>query len=544
EQPVGIGSVKTNIGHAESAAGIAGLLKVILAFSHEHLPPSLHFRDPSPHVPWSKLPVRVVSERVSWGLSEKRRIAGVSSFGMSGTNAHVILEEPPRREEKPSVNAPLYLVPFSAKTPDALTALAKSYASWLSTTNAQLHDIAYTASLRRSHFAQRLSVTIASKEELATVLDAFATGQVPAGLVMGKAPIHPPKVVFVFSGQGSQWLGMGRQLYRDEPTFRDVISACDAALRKEIGCSIIDELHKPENTSRLAKTLVAQPALFAIGVALARLLQSWGVVPSALIGHSVGEIAAAHISGMLDLDQAARLVSLRARIMQKATGLGKMVSVSLTEEEARQTIAGLEHRLGIGAINDPDSVVLSGDTEAVDKLVAELSSRGVAVRPLRVDYAFHSPQMESLAAEFLSALGKLDSKPATIPLISTVTGKPVAANEVDAAYWARNIRQTVRFSEAVSAAVSNDRPLFVEVGPHPVLAISIERTLAAKDIEIGVVPTLRREKDERKQVLTTVGALHAHGYAIDGKQFYPDGGRVVQLPTYRWQRERYWIDSD
>lgn len=544
EQPVGIGSVKTNIGHAESAAGIAGLLKVILAFSHEHLPPSLHFRDPSPHVPWSKLPVRVVSERVSWGLSEKRRIAGVSSFGMSGTNAHVILEEPPRREEKPSVNAPLYLVPFSAKTPDALTALAKSYASWLSTTNAQLHDIAYTASLRRSHFAQRLSVTIASKEELATVLDAFATGQVPAGLVMGKAPIHPPKVVFVFSGQGSQWLGMGRQLYRDEPTFRDVISACDAALRKEIGCSIIDELHKPENTSRLAKTLVAQPALFAIGVALARLLQSWGVVPSALIGHSVGEIAAAHISGMLDLDQAARLVSLRARIMQKATGLGKMVSVSLTEEEARQTIAGLKHRLGIGAINDPDSVVLSGDTEAVDKLVAELSSRGVAVRPLRVDYAFHSPQMESLAAEFLSALGKLDSKPATIPLISTVTGKPVAANEVDAAYWARNIRQTVRFSEAVSAAVSNDRPLFVEVGPHPVLAISIERTLAAKDIEIGVVPTLRREKDERKQVLTTVGALHAHGYAIDGKQFYPDGGRVVQLPTYRWQRERYWIDSD
>lgn len=543
ERPLRIGSVKTNFGHAESAAGIAGLLKAVLALSHDRIPSSLHFHSPSPHVPWSKLPVRVVSESFSWGLSEKRRIAGVSSFGMSGTNAHVILEEPPRRQEKSSSEATMYLVPLSAKTPEALTALAKSYTSWLSKTDSRLHDIAYTAGLRRSHFEHRSSAVVATKEELATVLDAFASGQMPAGVVMAKAAARPPKVVFVFSGQGSQWLGMGRQLYLDEPVFRDAISACDAALRKETGYSIIDELHKPENTSRLAKTLVAQPALFAIEVALTRLLQSWGIVPSALIGHSVGEIAAAHIAGMLDLDQAARLVSLRARIMQKATGLGKMVSVSLTEDAARKTIAGSEDRIGIGAINDPGSVVLSGDIEAVDKLVGELSARGVTVRPLRVDYAFHSPQMEPLSAEFLSALGKLDSKPATISMISTVTGKPILANEVDAAYWARNIRHTVRFSDAVAAAVLDDSPVFVEVGPHPVLAISIEQTLAAKKVDTAIIPTLRREKDERRQILMTVGALHAHGCAVDGKQFYPDGGRIVTLPTYRWQRERYWLET-
>ncbi len=541
--PICIGSVKTNIGHAESAAGIAGLLKVVLAISHSRIPSSLHFRRPSPHIPWSELPVRVVAEPLAWTSGEKKRIAGVSSFGMSGTNAHIILEEPPHREEKPFSNTNHYLVPLSAKTPEALHALAKSYGTWLSQTDASLHDIAYTASLRRSHFEHRLSAIVRSKEELSANLDGYTSGHMPSGVVAGKTLGVLPKIVFVFSGQGSQWVGMGRQLYLDEPVFRDAMMACDTALRKETGYSIVDELHKPEDTSRLAKTLVAQPALFAIEVSLATLLQSWGIVPSAVIGHSVGEIAAAHIAGMLDLAQAARLVSLRARIMQRATGQGKMVSAALTEHAVAKTIAGLRDRVGIAAINDPYSVVLSGDIEAIDQLVEELSTQGVALRPLRVDYAFHSPQMEPLAAEFLSALGKLDSKPATIPMMSTVTGEPIPAEDVDAEYWARNIRQTVRFSEAIATAAANGQQLFIEVGPHPVLTISIEQTLAAQNANGSAIPTLRRERDERQQLLLALAGMHTRGCTLEFSALYARAGRVVELPTYSWQRERFWLDA-
>ncbi|HRI69332.1 MAG TPA: beta-ketoacyl synthase N-terminal-like domain-containing protein, partial [Polyangium sp.] len=529
DKPLVIGSVKTNIGHAESAAGIAGLLKVVLALAHKRIPRSLHFKAPNPHVPWTELPVRVAASAEAWIEQDKPRLAAVSSFGFSGTNAHVILEEAPRREIAASKEASHYLLPLSAKSPEALMALAKSYQEWISVGNAALPDIAYTASLRRSHFEYRLGVVGGTKEELTKALGAFAAGETPAAVVTGKVGSRVPEVIFVFSGQGSQWVGMGRELYRDEPVFREMLTRCDGAIRDESGISIVEELDKPEGTSRIQETLVAQPALFAIEVALSALLQSWGVVPSAVIGHSVGEIAAAHVAGMLDLAQAARLVCIRARVMQKATGHGKMVSVSLPEEAAGKAIAGFEAEVGIAAVNDPNSVVLSGDIEGVDSVVEKLSQQGVQVRPLRVNYAFHSPQMAPLVAEFVEALGELQVKPATIPMFSTVTGEAIAEGELDVGYWGRNIRQTVRFAEAI---VTSNEHVFVEVGPHPVLALSIEQTLIAKNVASRVIPTLRRDKDERQHALLALGALHTLGLTIDWQRFFPEGGRVVELPTY------------
>ncbi|HRI68674.1 MAG TPA: SDR family NAD(P)-dependent oxidoreductase, partial [Polyangium sp.] len=544
ESPLWLGSSKSNIGHAQAAAGVLGVMKMVLALQHERLPKTLHAEQPSPHIAWEGSGIRLLQSLQPWPKQQGHvRRAGISSFGVSGTNAHVILEEAPEFAAKPEI-APrsAELVVLSAKTATALDAHAKRLSDYLKRRpDRHLGDIAYSLATTRSAMEHRLAIAATSCEGLSGALDEIARGQTPLDAVRGTTiGSKSSKVAFVFPGQGSQWVGMGRQLSREEPAFRNAITVCDEAIRKEAGFSVIDELDKPEETSRIHETIVAQPALFAVEVALAALLQSWGVVPAAVIGHSVGEIAAAHVSGMLDLAQAARLVCLRARVMQKATGHGKMVSVSLDERAATKAISGLEARVSIAAINDPNSVVLSGDVETIDSLVQTFAREGVETRPLRVNYAFHSPQMEPLVAEFVGALGALQVKPATIPMLSTVTGKPLTHEELDVGYWGRNIRQAVRFADAITT--SNER-VFVEVGPHPVLAMSIEQTLSALKGESLIVSTLRRDRDERKQTLLAVGTLHTHGIAIDWKQFFPDGGRVVELPTYAWQRQRYWIET-
>lgn len=433
------------------------------------------------------------------------------------------------------------LVVLSARTEPAVNEYAARIAEHVRLRPQQsLGEMTYGIAKTRATMEYRLACVTRSRDDLLKSLDALALGQTPANTVRGHARATAPEVVFVFPGQGSQWVGMARQLYREEPIFRDELAACDEAIRKAAGFSIIGELEKPAETSRLNDTEVAQPALFSIEVALSALLQSWGIVPSAVIGHSVGEIAAAYVSGILDLAQASRLVCVRARVMQKATGRGKMVSVSLDEQAAKQAITGQEDRIGIAAVNDMHSVVLSGESAAIDSVVEKLSRDGVQMRPLRVNYAFHSPQMESLIAEFAEAVGSLEVKRATIPMLSTVTGKPVADGEINGDYWARNIRQTVRFADAIAASSAQ---VFVEVGPHPVLAMSIEQTLVAKNVVGRVIPTLRREKAERQQLLLALGALYTEGVAVEWNRLYPEGGRVVDLPTYPWQRQRYWFDT-
>ncbi len=439
-------------------------------------------------------------------------------------------------------NSPARLFTLSAGTESALNAYICRLGDHLRA-HPELApgDVAHSLAMTRSTMAHRAAIVSTSREDLLELLDADATGRTAAGIARGFAATRTPQVIFVFPGQGSQWVGMARRLRREEPFFGDALSAGDEAIRKEAGFSILEELDKPEETSRLGETIVAQPVLFAIEVALAKLFQFWGVVPSAVIGHSVGEIAAAHIAGMLDLEQAARLVSVRARIMQKATGRGKMVSVSLDEHAAKQIISEMKDRVGIAAINDGTSVVLSGDIDVVNDIVERLTARGVRSRPLRVNYAFHSPQMDEFLDEFIAALGELNAKPGSISMISTVTGQTISSGDLDARYWSRNIRQTVRFADAITSALNHDHPLVIEVGPHPVLSISIEQTLEAHHVDGRAIPTLRRDQDEHKNVLRALGTLFLHGAEFDGKKLHPRGGRLVELPPYAWQRERYWI---
>nr|AYM54554.1 short-chain dehydrogenase/reductase SDR [Racemicystis crocea] len=537
-----LGAVKTNMGHLEAAAGVAGLIKAVLCLQHEAIPRNLHFEALNPRIDLEGTPFVIPTETVPWKPRGKPRHAGVSSFGLSGTNAHVILEEAPRRSEaaaKPQ-EVSCFLLPLSAKSPEALVALARSHREALSTSEAHLHDITFTASARRVHHEHRLAVTGRSKQEIGEALEAFVRGEAPAGLVQGEAEASAPRVVFIFPGQGSQWAGMGRALLAEEPAFREALTAWDARLLPHTGFSLLDELARPEQSSRLGETVVAQPALFAIGVALAALLASWGIRPDAVLGHSVGEIAAAHVAGVLDAEEAARLCALRGRIMQKATGHGKMVSVALGEAEARHAISGHEDRIGIAAVNDPGQVVLAGEVDALDALVSHLSARGVQCRELRVDYAFHSPQMEPLRREFVEALGRVAPKRATIPMYSTVTGDKVSGEELDAAYWGSNLRQTVRFERAVGRALEEGYRLFVEVGPHPVLSLNVEQCLAARGEEGHAVATLRRRKEERQSMLGALGALYARGRAVDWERLFPRGGQVVRLPSHPWQRKRYW----
>jgi myxalamid-type polyketide synthase MxaE and MxaD len=540
-----LGAVKTNIGHLEAAAGVAGVIKAVLALEKQRIPPNLHFRTLNPRIKVEGTPFIIPKQTLPWKAGERPRYAGVSSFGISGTNAHVILEEAPASiEEDIAPEASAYLLPLSAKTPEALAALVGSYERWLADPGVvmRLRDAVFTAGARRGHHAHRLAVVGRTREEMAAALGAFTRGEVPADVARGTAPVGPAKVVFVFPGQGSQWLGMGRRLMEEEAVFRTTIEACDSLLAPRLGWSLLDELLASEGSSRLAETEVAQPILFAVEVALAELFKSWGVVPDAVIGHSVGEIAAAHVAKILTLEEACRLVAWRGRIMQKATGRGKMVSVALPEAEAAQAIAGHEGSISIAAVNDPGSVVLAGEAAALDAVIEGLSTRGVQCRPLRVNYAFHSPQMDPFQDALVEVLGAVDARQATLAQYSTMTGECVEGTELSAAYWGRNIRATVRFAAAVDAALRDGYRLFLEVGPHPVLAASVEQCIAAQGVHGAVTYSLRRNHDERRAILAATGALYAHGCAVAWERICP-AGRCVPLPTHPFQRERYWIEA-
>lgn len=543
--PLWVGSVKTNIGHLEAAAGAAGLLKVLLSFERGALPAQLHARELNPHIRWAELPVEITTTARPWPRDARPRRAGVSSFGMSGTNAHVILEEPPIEVERAreAREAGAVLLPISAKSPEALTDLVRRYEAWLSgEAPVSLRDIAYTASVRRHHHEHRWAVVGRDRAELGRALSDYARGDL-GSLVAGRASAgERPKVAFVFSGQGSQWVGMAAGLLRDEPVFRSAMQRCDALVQRFAGFSLLEALDTGEDTSRLADTFLAQPAIFAIQVALCEVWRAWGIEPDAVVGHSIGEVAAAFVAGALSLEDAARLVCARGQAMQKATGLGRMASVALSEGEARSLIKGYGERLGIAAINDAESVVLSGEPEALAEVVAELGARGVPCKTLRVDYAFHSPQMAPFVGEFAEALSSIEPRAPERPLYSTVTGAPVGGERLDVAYWKRNFRDPVEFRAAMAAAIDEGYRHFVEIGPHPVLTANAQENLRQSGKTGVVLPTLRRGDDERACLLRAFAGLYAQGYPVEWRRLYPSGGSVVSLPAYPWQRQRYWVE--
>lgn len=540
---IALGALKAAIGHTEAAAGIAGLIKTVLALENGCIPPHADFDQPNPELKLHESPFYVCREAREWLSNKEPRRAGVSSFGIGGTNAHVIVEEASIRKEEPFREASSYVLPLSGKTTAALVALAKSYQEWLSNHEGPLHHVAYTASHRRSQMERRLSVVGANKAEIATALGAFAAGETPPGIVTGKAGQTAPKVIFVFPGQGSQWVGMGRQLYREESVFRDALHSCDEAIRKEAGFSVIEELNNPEETSRLSEIDVVQPVLFAIEVALAALWRAWGVEPAAVIGHSMGEVAAAFVAGALSMRDAVAIICRRSCLLRRMSGRGAMALVELPLPNVEKVLVGYEDRLSVAVSNGPRSTVIAGDPATLDEVLGKLEHDGVFCRRVKVDVASHSPQMDSLREELVTALAGISPNDAKIEMRSTVTGERVHGRELLATYWVNNLRKPVLFSKVVAQWIAEGHTIFVEMSPHPILKPSVEENLCEANADGLALASTRRDQDERQSMLSSLGALFTRGVPIAWKSFYPNGGRVVSLPTYPWQRERYWIDT-
>ncbi|XXX76161.1 amino acid adenylation domain-containing protein [Sorangium sp. So ce134] len=447
----------------------------------------------------------------------------------------------PRTADAPSAPA---LLPLSAHSPEALRDLARRTASFLRhRRSVPLADVAYTAGVRRGHLAHRLAVLGRAGDEVAADLEAFARGEAPEHLAQGEAKVAAPRVVFVFPGQGSQWVGMGRRLLEEEPVFREALAACDAAIRREAGFSVLDELAADERASRLSEIDVAQPLLFAVEVALAALWRSWGVEPDAVVGHSMGEVAAAHVAGALTLEDAAQIICRRGRLLRRMSGHGAMAMVELPLESAQAELAGYGSRLFIAASNSPRATVISGEMDALEELLDRLESRGVFCGWGVADVASHSPQMEPLLAELHAALSGISPKQASIPMRSTVTTEPLRGDELSAAYWADNLRKPVLFSRVIRSLAEQGPTLFVEVSPHPILLPWMDENLREGEVEGAALPSLRRGQDERRSLLESLGKLYVRGYPVAWKRLYPDGGRVVPLPTYPWQRQRYWLEA-
>jgi len=544
-RPLIVGSVKTNIGHLESAAGVAGLIKVVLALRHGQIPMQLHFETPNPHIPWADLAITIASRARPWPAG--RRIAGVSSFGFSGTNAHVVVEATPAIDAHvtgPDAARPegqAYLLPLSARSETALRALAERWAASLERSAVPLAEQCATASIGRAALEHRLAVTAASADEARGSLRAFAQGAATPRVLTGRATKgRTPEVAFLFTGQGAQYSGMGRVLHDGQPAFRAAIDRCDAALRGVWEPRLTDVLFEPSRASSLDDTAYTQVALFAIEWALAELWRSWGVSPSIVLGHSVGEYAAACVAGALEVEDAIRIVATRGRLMGELPGGGVMVAVSAGEARVRDALRAAETRVvGIAGVNGPESVVIAGESNGVAAVVAELGVQGITSQPLRVSHAFHTRLIEPMCAPFEAAVNSVVARSPRVPMVSTVTGDLVQA-ELDCRYWVRQVREPVRFAAAMETVrrIAGDG-LWVEIGPHPVLT-----TMGQPWLKDGTwVPTLRRGQDDWTMMLGALGALWSRGVSIDWPVVQTAGKvrRVSGLPTYPFQRERHWL---
>ncbi|WP_102418906.1 type I polyketide synthase [Mycobacterium sp. 4858] len=542
--PCLIGSVKTNIGHLEAAAGVAGLIKVALALQHKEIPPSLNFAEPNPEIPFDSLPVRVAQTLTPWPENGGRAVASVSSFGMGGTNAHAVLTEAPQVRPAAVEVVPepdrAELLPLSAQSPEALTALAERYESALAS-GVRLADLCYTAGARRGHLEHRLSVVADSPAEMSESLAAYRQGRSRPGISVGRCrPGQRPRVLFVFPGQGSQWCGMGRRLQAEEPVFRDALAACDRAIQPHLGSSVLEALATDEELTDIG---LIQTAIFAIQVALAALWRSWGVEPTAVVGHSMGEVAAAHIAGALSLEDAARVICTRALLLRTVRGRGTMMSAELSLAEAEELIAGRESQVSIATSNSHRSTVLSGDRTVLAELMAALQQRERFCRWVDVDVAAHSPQMDPLVDALRTGLTGLRPTPPTVPIYSTVTGDLLADRLPDADYWAMNLRSPVRFSSVLRKLLDGGHDAVVEISPHPVLLTSVREDVQDTGKSCAALPSLRRDDGGRATALASLGTLYTLGQPVAWEQLYPVGSHFVAAPTYPWQRVRSWLEA-
>ena len=549
--PLLIGSVKTNIGHLEPAAGVAGLIKVVLALQHGEIPPHLHLADPNPNVDWNALDMEVVTEHRPWPAEQPVRTGAISSFGASGTNAHAVVSEPPA-PRTPAADRPpartVHVLTLSARSETALQALARRYAAALREGPAlPLADVCLTTHVGRSRLPRGVAVAAASTSELAAGLDAFVAGRREDRTVTGTLASHRQrKAAWLFTGQGAQYPRMG-ELLRTESAYATALEEVAGHLDPLLDRPLADLLAQPPadadpngRASSLHSTGYTQPALFAVEYALARLWQSWGVAPAAVMGHSVGEFAAATVAGVMEVSDVCRLVAARGRLMQALPPGGAMATVVCDEARARAAIGDRGGTVSVAAVNGPADTVISGPAADVAAITEELAAQGVKHRMLSVSHAFHSPLMLPALAELREVAASITYRAPRIPLISNVTGKAVAPGEIDADYWVRHAAATVRFADGIRTLHDNSFRTFLEIGPQPVLSGLGSRSL--DDAESLFVPTLRRGADDRESVSTALGALHLRGVGVDWAAYHKgDGARRVPLPTYVWEGDTYWF---
>lgn len=590
DQPCWLASVKTNIGHLEAAAGMASLIKVVLALQHREIPSHLHLNQLNPYISLEGTTFSIPTERQPWSVHTGNRLAGISAFGFGGTNCHAILEEAPsgsgeedrwgnnkdegdRSRNSPAkstlqhpvaVERPLHVLTLSAKTDKALAELVQRYADFLTAhPEVSLANICFTANTGRSHFDHRLAVVVESRNQLQAQLAAFAAAKETVGLVKGQVSSKKrAKIAFLFTGQGSQYVDMGRQLYETQRVFRQALDRCDEILRSYLDQPLLKVLYPDREmgstdlksnlssvSSLLNETAYTQPALFALEYALFQLWKSWGIEPAIVMGHSVGEYVAACVAGVFSLEDGLKLIAERARLMQALPPDGAMVAVFASEAQVTAAIQPEAQTVAIAAVNGPQSIVISGKQEAVERAIATLKTEGIKTKKLTVSHAFHSPLMEPILAEFHRVAAEVIYSPPRIKLISNVTGEMATDEIMTPEYWCRHVRQAVQFTQSMETLHRQGYQVFVELGPKPTLLgmgrYCLPDTEAHSQAAIQWLPSLYPGREDWYQLLQSLSALYARGAAVDWVSFDQDyPRRRLPLPTYPFQRQRYWVEFD
>ncbi|GAA6619605.1 type I polyketide synthase [Scytonema sp. NUACC26] len=555
DQPCWLGSAKTNIGHLEAAAGIAGLIKVVLSLQHGEIAPNLHLTQLNPYISLKGTTFFIPTERQPWFAGTENRLAGVSAFGFGGTNCHVILEEAPadfklgdtsknpksKIQNSQSIECPPHLLTLSAKSENALVELAQKYVNFFTShPEVSLFDVCFTANTGRSHFNHRLAVVAASEARVREQLANFCAGQQSVE-VFHQQSSSSPKVAFLFTGQGSQYLGMGRQLYEIAPVFRATLDQCDEILRPYLGQSLLQVLYpKLGETSPLNQTAYTQPALFALEYALVQLWKSWGIHPDAVMGHSVGEYVAATVAGVLSLEDGLKLIAHRSRLMQSLPTGGEMVAVFADEKYIRYVTEIDSRKVAFAAFNGAGNTVISGEARAIQAICADLEKAGIPTKKLQTSHAFHSPLMEPILAEFREVTERVTYAAPQITIISNLTGSQLTQEEISPEYWCRHLRYPVQFAKSLKTLHANGYEVFVEIGPKPTL-LGMGRNCLPEQAGVWL-PSLRPGQEDWQVLLQSLGELYVRGADVDWSGFDWEYGRRLQLPTYPFQRQRYWME--